>query len=656
MSNTPNKTYTPQKIFKLAIKLYLAIFIVVILVWGINLAWHMFDLYRLAKNLQNDPGQITTKNSVAWVESASGDIGTIYNQLNPLFPVFNALQKIPWVGPYLGQVDPLLSFTNSLSQAGKEIALGLSPLLDQPPPNLSSMSFPERLSQALQDGQPHFVLAGQYFDLASQVRNRINADLLPESLQPMYEKLDTNYTLFEAGVQLLQSAPSLLGSGHSQTYLVLAQNRDELRATGGFISGIGLVTLQNGKINQFSLGDSYAVDDFTKPYPTPPEALHRFMLADYWLTRDANWSPDFPTSARQVQELYTLSTGNETQGVIAFNQLLIKGVLQVIGPIQVPGTDEPISADNVENYMRQAWAPEPQQGLSGEWWLHRKDFMQQLGNVIIEKALTISDQQQLLGLLSSITHLIDQGQLLIYMNDPTAQSVLAKAHWDGAMQPGAGDYLYLVDSNVGFNKVDSLVTRSIDYYVDLSDINHPTGRVTLSYQNTGSGNTPCKQVASYGTGTYLDMQLRCYWDYWRLYTPTGTVLEDSDAQPVAAEMLLNGQSWSGQVEKCSGEAGTQCFAGLLVLPQSQSSQIQISYSLPQSVLQTLNKDYFSYSLSVQVQPGLNGLPFRLIIKPPDRARINNPGAGWSPESGNIWVWQGSLSQWIQYKLTYETTP
>ncbi len=86
------------------------------------------------------------------------------------------------------------------------------------------------------------------------------------------------------GVQLLQAAPQLLGVDQAQSYLVLAQNRDELRATGGFISGIGLLTIKDGKILQFDLGDSHKIDDFSKPYPKPPEPLKRFMLADYWVT------------------------------------------------------------------------------------------------------------------------------------------------------------------------------------------------------------------------------------------------------------------------------------------------------------------------------------------------------------------------------------
>ncbi len=647
---------TSKFIFGIVIKLYLCLFLALILVWGINLGWHIYDLYSLARNVQSDPHTIQSKNIISLVDRASSDVGTIYDELTPLFPIFNGLQKVPGVGQYLGQIEPLMTYGNGLTQAGKEIALGLAPLLDDTQPAGAGLSLPERASQVLAGGQAHFSSAAQYIDQAGSMRSRINPGILPEPAGTLLTRLDSKFFLLVAGVQFLQSAPRFLGDGSAQSYLILAQNRDELRATGGFISGIGMLTLQEGKITQFSLGDSYAVDDFSKAYPTPPEPLKRFMLSDYWVTRDANWSPDFPTAARQAQSLYTLSTGTETQAVIAFNQLVVKAVLGAIGPVHIPGTGEPVTADNVEEFMRQAWAPAPQQGPSDEWWLHRKDFMLQLGNVILEKVLGSSDQQQLLDLVQAIKHVLDQGQLLVYFDDPIAQQALQNAGWDGAIHPGKGDYLYLVDSNVGFNKVDSVINRSITYQVDLSDVNNPVAKVILTYQNSGAGNVPCKQIASYGSGTYQDLQLRCYWDYWRIYTPLGSVLLSANAQPVAAGALLNGKGWMGQVESLAGEGNSQVFAGLIVVPLSKTSQTEISYTLPLSILQTEENKRFVYSLSVQVQPGLAGLPFRLEVKLPGNAGFNRQAEGWESLSQNSWAWQSVIQQTVDLKVLFENNP
>jgi hypothetical protein len=646
----------PKSIRIWIIKVWLSALVVLLMLWGIHLGWNAYHLYVLAKDLQKDGFPSQAQDLIVLVKSAAEDVSGIEEYLHPLFPVFNALQGIPGVGPYLGQVDPLLTYADGLARAGEQVVSGLEPLLVSGESEANSISLSERAYQVLEAGQLRFESAKQALEQAGAARMRINPGLLPNSLRSIFSLLDDRFDSMEAGVQFIQVAPGLLGSGTTQNYLVLAQNRDEERASGGFISGIGLVTLQAGKIEQFTLGDSYAVDDFTKPYPAPPEALKRFMLADYWVTRDGNWSPDFPTAARQVQSLYTLSTGIDTQGVVAFNQLAVKGILQAIGAVQVPGTDEPVTSENVEGYMRQAWAPGPEQGLSQEWWLHRKDFMQLLGNAILEKILASSESGQLLNLSKVLAELLDQGQLLVFFNDTTAQMALAQSGWDDALKPGSADYLFLVDSNVGFNKVDAVVQRSLDYQVDLSDMDHPTGKVTLTYQHTGIGNSACTQVASYGNGTYQDMLQRCYWDYWRVYTPAGSDLLSSSAEPVPSDELLNGEGWLGLVESLPGEANTQVFAGLMVLPIGNSAQFDILYSLPLFVLQPSGDAQESYSLRINVQPGLEGLPFSLEILLPPSFQVISASEGAEPASGNTWSWQGMLKTSTELSFILSTQP
>jgi len=645
-----------KTIVKRVFILVLGLFLVVLLVWTINLGWHALHLYRLARDLQADPSQLQADRLLPLVEKAAHDVDTIHSELQPLFPIFNALEGLPAVGPYLGQVAPMLTYADGLSIAGREISLVLGPLLVSSQTEDTALTLPERASQVLQSGQAHFGTAIEGISQASQVRSRIRPEILPDSIRQLYLKLDGKFGLLEEGAQILQVAPLLVGAGESQSYLVLAQNRDELRATGGFISGIGLITIRDGKILQFNLGDSYAIDDFSRPYPKPPEALKRFMLADYWVTRDANWSPDFPSTALAAQDLYTVSTGIETQGVIAFNQLLLQRVLQVIGPVQVPGTAEPVTSENIEQFMRQAWAPAPEEGMSQEWWLHRKDFMLLLGGVILEKSLNIHDQGQLIQLAKTMIDLLDQGQVLLYFNDPPAQLALEKSGWDGALHPGGGDYLFLVDSNVGFNKVDSVVQRSLAYQVDLSEIIHPAGEATLTYQHTVSGDLKCKQEISYGEGAYQDMQQRCYLDYWRLYVPVGSELSTSTAQPIPGDELLNGVGWPGQVESLPGESGTQVFAGLLMLPMGQSTQINVSYNLPQGVIQVVDNETREYTLNIQVQPGLEGMPFQLAIKLPGNASPVNPGEGWKSIGDGTWSWQGVLVKSTQLHLAFKNNP
>jgi hypothetical protein len=141
-----------------------------------------------------------------------------------------------------------------------------------------------------------------------------------------------------------------------------------------------------------------------------------------------------------------------------------------------------------------------------------------------------------------------------------------------------------------------------------------------------------------------------------VYVPGGSDQLASTAQPVPADELLNGLGWSGQVESLPGEAGTQVFAGLLMLPPSQSSQILVSYSLPPSIIHDVSTDLQEYALRIQVQPGLEGLPFLLEVKLPTNASSLNPGEGWKPVNAQTWAWGGALDKSIKLNVSIQTNP
>src|SRR4030067_422467 len=148
------------------------------------------------------------------------------------------------------------------------------------------------------------------------------------------------------------------------------------------------------------------------------------------------------------------------------------------------------------------------------------------------------------------------------------------------------------------------------------------------------------------------MQQRCYLDYWRIFVQDGSKLLSSNAQPIPAEILLNGSGWSGQGESIAGEASTQVFAGLMMLPMAQTSSIEVSYSLPPSIVHSEGTNIEEYILRVQVQPGLEGLPFRLEIILPFQASPVSLSEGWKPETAQSWTWQGNLYQSTELSLSF----
>jgi hypothetical protein len=640
---------------------FFLLIILLLMAWLIYLAWHGIQLLRIASVVAGltraSSQEVQPAQAVDLLKRSSGHLTAIDKGLRPVYPVLDFISIIPGPGRYGGQVRPLVSFSARMAQAGELLAEPLAPILDQEQSNNNSL--PQRLYQALVAGQENFVLANQHLESAGQLLQEIDADLIPDRFQPIFQLLRANFPLLKTSVQLLPLLPGLMGPNEPRAYLVLAQNREELRPTGGFISGIGTLSLRQGEIVEFEIGDSYSIDDFSKPYPAPPEPLQRLMLAGIWLARDANWSPDFPTAARQTQELYTLSTGEDTHGVLAFDQSAIAALLEALGPVALPDVAEPVTAQNVETFMLQAWAPEPTTGINEEWWLKRKEFMGLLGRAIMGKALQARDAQTLAALARQMLDLLRTGHLLVYLNDPQAQVLLEQAGLAHQLYTGPGDYLMLVDSNFGFNKVDAVIQRSLVYTLDFrnvkpGDLEQPLlASLLLRYTHPGSQAVECQHTATYGDGTYEGMRQRCYWNYWRVYRPAGNSLVASMTQPAPPDQLLSQQPWPGLVEQYPGEAGKQVYAGVIVLPPGQTQEIQLLFDLLPNMLRKEKDGSLVYSLFIQKQPGLDILPVQLQVLVPQGYQLETGANNWQPGSSGVWRLSLKLdrSQEITLKFT-----
>ena len=101
-------------------------------------------------------------------------------------------------------------------------------------------------------------------------------------------------------------AGAILGADEPTRFLVLGQSADEVRATGGFVSSIWLVTFQDGDLQDVRYHDAVRVDDWERLvlYPPAPVGLKDHMNAQVWLLRDVSWEPDFPTTARTAKDMF----------------------------------------------------------------------------------------------------------------------------------------------------------------------------------------------------------------------------------------------------------------------------------------------------------------------------------------------------------------
>jgi len=237
-------------------------------------------------------------------ERVSLTIDDLKQEVEPILPLIRKLDNMAGVGPYLQIVEPGLDYASNLSSAAVVLGQTFMPLMQEGALD-SSRSSSEVLSSFLLDNQSNFKIAEEFLLEAKAARERIDIQFIPEKYRDDLLSVDVYISKSSLLFHGLRVAPHLMGADEAITYLLLVQNKDELRASGGFVTAFGLLRLKDGRILVLKIDDSTSDRyDYVSEVRKPPYPLGEIMLAHYLVPRDANWSPDFPTAAQQTQEIY----------------------------------------------------------------------------------------------------------------------------------------------------------------------------------------------------------------------------------------------------------------------------------------------------------------------------------------------------------------
>ena len=590
---------------------------ILLLVWaallasaGLSLRGHLST----AQALLQDPGKVDLPAACVLMQDLRRDVVTLRDEAGGLAGLAPALAWLPRYGGDLRAAPQLLAIADGLSETG---AIGCAAFAEAVPVDGgSAMPSLEQAAQILSDNKQSFQAGLAATRRAQAAASQLDLATLSPGLAQKLALLDRGLPLAETGLSFAVDAPDLLGFTRPHTYLVLALNEDELRPGGGFITGAGEVRIEAGRVVTMTFRDSYAVDDFSLPYPDPPDALRRVMAIDLWVFRDSNWSPDFPTAARQAIELYRPGYPVQVDGVVALDQHAVQALVGALGSIAVPGEKALVTGDNIIAFIHNAWAPEDGR-LDRQWWAQRKSFMGPLAQAAFQRVQ--SGQVDWSALAQTVMGLLDEKHLLAYLDDTSAAAALAERGWDGALHQTAGDFLMVVDANLGYNKVNARVKQSLDYQVDLH-ATPPRVDLTLTYTHTGVSSRPCVPEVRYDV-VYDQMMDRCYWDYLRLYVPQDTRLLDATRIPLPGDLIYSGEAQSGEVTVAPAAEGPWTELGVLNLLRPSAVQTRFfALALPDSVVQWQG-DEGSYTLHVQKQPGTDGYPVALHVQLPEQSQL-----------------------------------
>lgn len=291
--------------------------------------------------------------------------------------------------------------------------------------------------------------------LQSTQKSVIFSRLISPKLPQTFQQLTTDSALL---LQLIDAADvlttQLLTGTHK--YVVLLQNTDELRATGGFMGSYAAIELDQGMIQRLEIQDIYVPDGQYQGFTPAPPGLDTFLSGGKGLRLpDSNWNPNFPSASQDILQFFALGKETEIEGVVAINLQVVEDALRVVGPIYLRDYDQTVTAENLSQLARMDRAeffPGSQQ---------KRRFLQALLTQLQLNMQTLSTEQ--LFTLSEIVHRgVIQKNLQLYSRNPQIQALATQFHLDGrVLTQGKDRYFFLVESNVGINKVNRLVSREV---------------------------------------------------------------------------------------------------------------------------------------------------------------------------------------------------
>ena len=211
----------------------------------------------------------------------------------------------------------------------------------------------------------------------------------------------------------------------------------------------------------------------------PPAFFERWKAFDpgqAW--QQINVSPDFPTTARLISEIYPQSGGRPVDGVIAVDPPGLAAMLKLSGPVEVPGWPVPITSENVVDVTLfeayEVFNPD-----------ERVEFLGEVARRVAE-AFTQADLGRPPQVTAALGPAAADGHLLVWMAQPAEQDLVTALGVDGGVGPVRGDSILVVNQNLAGNKVDAYLRRKVRYDVTLDPSSSPAsvrGKVEVRLEN-----------------------------------------------------------------------------------------------------------------------------------------------------------------------------
>ncbi|MEA2446484.1 MAG: hypothetical protein QOK47_121, partial [Actinomycetota bacterium] len=376
-------------------------------------------------------------------------------------PLLELAAKLPKVGPILGEADHLVKAAefsadaalgtldvaqNALRGPDKVIAKDPS---DSEGGSLIRIDRLEEIGRTITDVR-------EAIDSVGRELGAVNLKALPDRIRKKVtdgidKATETDELLrkAEAGFKVL---PGILGADGPRTYVIGFQNNAEERGAGGALLQFALMSIVDGKPELVKNASSiYDVDKDRQQVsiPLPDDAWYVQGIPDAQRFGNANWSPDWPLSA-DLTVRYAQASENtfprQVDGVIAADPILMQDLMPGVGQFESDKFHVYVTSNRIVYFLLyKAYGAFPIPKV-------RRVRLSDVVDSFFERMFKPHHPTELVdGFGSSF----EGKHMQMWMADPSEQAFVELMNWDGAIDEAKdSDYLYVVEQNVGGNKLD----------------------------------------------------------------------------------------------------------------------------------------------------------------------------------------------------------
>lgn len=457
----------------------------------------------------------------------------------------------------------------------------------------------------------------------------------------------------EAGFGIL---PSFLGADGPRNYLIGMQNPAELRGTGGAMLQFALLSIDEGRPELAKEASTvYDVDENREPLdiPVPADAWYQQGIPDARRFGNANWSPDWPFSAK-LTVAYAEATDErlpeieipEIDGVMLVDPYVMEELMPGVGKFRSDEHRVYVTGETVVNYLLyKAYAAKPVPRV-------RRARLRDIVDSFYSNMLKPEHPSELVRGLGTA---LREKHMQVWMKDPNEQAFIERMDWDAGLRKAEnGDSFYAVQQNVGGNK--------LDYHADMA--------TELDVRVLGEGTVEVDSEVAIHNGVFLPQPRWALGNSGPNHRPMVNVYVPERARLVEAEVIpadyrIDGAAegiadWVGDTPAEHLELGKKVWSVVLGdptilppgMPPQTTASVRYRYEVPGAI--SVGPDRSVYRLVLQHQPKARPETMRVRFELPQGAR-KVAAPGWrKSEGGRALTWEKTLTEDVVLEVSWQT--